>query len=286
MLTLSSALKGELETRLPENSEPSSFSPCFLRDVGWIIDSDCKINITFISSVTNCYNTWGYFIYDSTNPPKNWKDIEDLIVVFPNATEVDVVIGGGLDIGDTMQLVYQYDVNVDSLGRNCVVPKNVTFPEGTGIGFFIFRDSWDTEVNSLKDADSFSKYFSLHELNSEESVEVENHRFMCFDSSSSSSGVFITAEDNAINPTTGDYNDIVVFASFDPFTALRKNTFCHHQDGTGPQSRFIHVYKKVYVDNNNGTVSEAVATLRIPHNADTRPNLPNYCNSKCRTKPG
>lgn len=46
---------------------------------------------------------------------------------------------------------------------------------------------------------------------------------------------------------------------------------------------FSYGYKKVYVTNNDGTVSEAVATLRIPNNADVRTNPSDYCSDKKRT---
>lgn len=42
-------------------------------------------------------------------------------------------------------------------------------------------------------------------------------------------------------------------------------------------------YKKVFVSNDEGLVSEAVATLKIPNDADIRNNLDGWCYSKQRT---
>lgn len=81
-----------------------------------------------------------------------------------------------------------------------------------------------------------------------------------------------------------DYNDVVLFVHFEPFQkSIRRNSFCHFDDHTKPIYNFLYAYKKVYYTNNDGTVSEAVATLRIPNNTEIRPNPMDYCGNKMRT---
>jgi hypothetical protein len=83
-------------------------------------------------------NSFGYFLYDITNPPKNINDIKRHYILIPNTKMLS------LSSTDTAQLVVESDVVAPSLDNYQVVsrPDNV-LKYGQAIGFFIIQNGWD-----------------------------------------------------------------------------------------------------------------------------------------------
>lgn len=273
-------LNNEINTLLPDGLDALVKNPSFIRDLGWVFVQSCKLNITFLKQNADYKNSFGYFIYDLSNPPKTVNDIEDLILIFPNCKEhvSSSVDDGALWQGDTMQLAFKYDVSINSEGLEIATPTDVVFPAGKAISFFMVQDGWYPLDKMVVGG---TKFFSLQDLNWE---PFWKHHFISI-TSTLTDGIFVTVEDQTNFSGDRDFNDVVVFATVDPVSAIRYDTYCHQVTKNNPPAlgNCTLGYKKVFTNNIDGTISEAVATLRIPNDADVRSNPEEFCPQKKRT---
>lgn len=269
-------MNSEISEIFPENENILAKHPEYVQDIGFVILDECKIKLSFLSEGAGYLNSWGYFIYDAASPPVSESDINDLVLVFPNASRDGS--GGKMKKGDTIELAYEYNVSVES-GLNIATPTNLKFPAGKAIAFFIYIGGWNT---TFKKVTGTRKFFSLSGLNTLE-TGANKHHFMAVDSSKSDSAIYITVEDVLMDSSDKDFNDVVVVATVDPIDSIRYDSYIHRIIANNPPSDFIYGYKKVFFNNPDlWSVSEAVATLRIPKNADIRDNH-HFCTQKKRT---
>jgi hypothetical protein len=78
------------------------------------------VSVTFLNEGAGYRNSLGYFIYDPNNPPNEFTDISEHIIIFPNASKPS---DGSMGQGDTVDLGIQLSA-------------------GQAIGFFIIPNGW------------------------------------------------------------------------------------------------------------------------------------------------
>ncbi|RHJ91694.1 LruC domain-containing protein [Parabacteroides bouchesdurhonensis] len=110
------------------------------------VTENAELKLYFLNSDTKAKNIFGYYIYDTENPPTTLKDIENsTVVAFPNAKiivkgENKTTYKGGLMQGEAIQLRYFKD------GKD----QGTTFPAGVSIGFILYNEGYKPADGSLK----------------------------------------------------------------------------------------------------------------------------------------
>ena len=84
------------------------------------LDGYMTVEITFLNEGAGYRNSFGYFIYDPTNPPQSYNDIAEHVIVFPNASKP---ADGEMTQGDSVDL-------------------NVQLTAGQALGFFVIPNGW------------------------------------------------------------------------------------------------------------------------------------------------
>lgn len=130
------------------------------------------VDITYLTSDTTYRNCFGYIVHEGISPPSKWEDVQEIVIIFPNASSE------ALESSDTVELMYEYEINIDAEGRNIASPKNPVFPAGKAVSFFFLQDGWDSDTNSVN---SDTKCASLFDLNTSDN-DFERYRILSFSS--------------------------------------------------------------------------------------------------------
>jgi LruC domain-containing protein len=148
-----------------------------------------EVFITFIHEGAGYKNSFGYFTYDTNNPPTSVFDISETIV-FPNLSFPHLTNGHRLSIG--------------------------THPAGTSIGFFIAANGfwYDTGVKPF----AVPYYYSLKDLNPDPTDELRRHNVLLFDDEVDE--IIIGFEDLPRSWGDNDFNDAVFTVKSTPETAI------------------------------------------------------------------
>jgi LruC domain-containing protein len=102
-----------------------------------VLNQSGQVWMTFIHEGAGYKNSVGYYLYDSTNPPRTVNDIKTrMVIAYPNASFTNS--GGGLSTGKRIQLRH-YDPSQPA-GQQW----SDTFPAGTGIGWFLVANGWNS----------------------------------------------------------------------------------------------------------------------------------------------
>lgn len=149
--------------------------------------------ITFVSEGASYMNTLGYYTYQTGNEPTSVYDIDDVTLVFPNASALGS--SGGLKSGDKVKL-----------GR---------FAAGTSIGFVLIQNAWTGNGVSTGNA----KFYSDYKLNPESRTSNKKHSVMLYDDVHKL--YLVGFEDiNRENGSDNDFNDLVFYASSTPLSTI------------------------------------------------------------------
>jgi LruC domain-containing protein len=149
--------------------------------------------ITFVSEGAGLLNSLAYYTYPTGSAPTSNFDIDNVTLVFPNTSAVGSA--GGLKPGDKVKI-----------GR---------FNAGTSIGFVLLQNAWTgTGVST-----STVKFYSDYKLNPETTIATKKHTVTLYDDVHK---VFLMGfEDlNRQTESDNDFNDLVVYASSNPVTAI------------------------------------------------------------------
>lgn len=179
-----------LNASLPENYSILTNQPEFLEEdltANLNLSSQADVWLTFVHEATNARNAIGYYTYPTGQKPAAVEDIQDLTVVFPNASFSKS--GGKLVTGSKVHLG--------------------TFPAGTSIGWFLVPDGWNATAKTVDWKEQMK--FSDKHLNTFAPEGFHQHTVLLKDPAS---GKFIIGMEDQSRPNTdGDFNDVVLYAT-------------------------------------------------------------------------
>lgn len=182
----------DLTNTLPEYISVPLNNPYLL---GTNMDHDYKLGcnstvyVTFLHEGAGQTNVLGFYTYDINNPPASPDDIDDITVIFPNASYAGGGGGGGLQTGDK--------VNIG------------TFPENTAIGWVLIADGWQGSVT-----DGVHYYYSNKSFNHEANPNLKQHSLLFRDPGRELT--ILSFEDVDRQYADEDFNDCVFYISTSP----------------------------------------------------------------------
>ena len=167
-----------------------------------IVDADftgvMTVDITFLNEGAGYRNAFGYFLFDPDNPPATYTDIEEHVLIFPNASKPPQ---GELVQGHT-------------------VPLNISLTAGQGLGFFVVPNGWsysgsDGNVSGLGPWNQ--PFYSLPSLNPEP-IALQAHNVAFYDAVND---FFVFGFDDQHRARgDNDFNDILVSIAATPIYAI------------------------------------------------------------------
>ncbi|MEO5910239.1 MAG: LruC domain-containing protein [Pelobium sp.] len=197
---VSAGLLSYINASLPNNvdlrvAHPEYLSSLAIRNLNVVERGE--VFITFVAEGAGYLNSLGYYTYPTGFPPTTKQDISTVKYIFPNAS--DGSSGGGLSAGSKV-----------SLGM---------FDPGTTIAFVLLSDSWDGGAKVVKSGNT--KFYSDDAYNSESDANLKIHSVLLNYGAESSYviGFEDTDRSNGSN-SDHDFNDLVLYASANPLTAL------------------------------------------------------------------
>ncbi|WP_345953177.1 LruC domain-containing protein [Mucilaginibacter sp. PAMB04168] len=157
------------------------------------ITATSDVWITFVSEGAGYANSLAYYTYPTNTPPQSVYDVDNATLVFPNASSYGS--GGGLKAGDKVKI-----------GR---------FSAGTSVGFVLIQNAW----NGSGVLTGNTKFYSDYKLNPEIRTSNKKHSVTLWDDVHK---LFLMGfEDiNRENGSDQDFNDLVVYATSNPVTAI------------------------------------------------------------------
>ena len=155
--------------------------------------------ITFVHEGSDWTNALGFYTYNLSTPPTKIADISSITMVFPNVSYCGS--GGGLTSGDKVKI-----------GR---------FPAGTGIGFVLFANAFNTTKGTVEDGNY--AHFSHEALNIETKAELRRHLIAFNDPTTNRLLLSFEDIDRANSSCDEDFNDVIFFASSNSVKAISKD---------------------------------------------------------------
>ncbi|MBS7566997.1 LruC domain-containing protein [Mucilaginibacter sp. Bleaf8] len=191
------SLLSYINASLPEGSALTKTHPEYLSNTAMPdlnVTATSDVWITFVSEGAGLLNSLGYYTYPTNNPPASAADISKITLIFPNSSAVGSA--GGLNSGDKVKL-----------GR---------FSAGTSIGFVLLQNAWSTTSGVIT---TTVKFYSNPKFNPETTAATQKHTVTLYDDVHK---LFLMGfEDlNRQTESDNDFNDLVVYASSNPVTAI------------------------------------------------------------------
>ena len=192
---ISQDLLDVVNSSLPESYPVPVYNTQYLND-DLIADvqlrEEAEVWITFVHEGAGWRNALGFYTYALDNAPQSVQDIEELKIIFPNAS----FAGGGGNL---------YSGNKVSLG---------TFPANTGIGWFLVPNAWNgTEVTEPAGVKYSNKNF-----NTFTTAEFRQHTVLLKDNIREI--LLLGIEDTSRPGGDNDFNDAVFYVSANPYSAI------------------------------------------------------------------
>jgi Domain of unknown function (DUF4842)/Domain of unknown function (DUF4114) len=161
-----------------------------------VLTAKAEIWVTFVHEGAGYRNSLGYYSYPTNNPPTNAAEINDLHIIFPNASFQGS--GGGLRTGDKILLD--------------------TFEAGTTVAWFLVPNGWNGSTQRVVDGQNTIRY-SNNAFNTFTSAAYRQHIVTLLDPAREL--LLVGFED--LNRPSGDndFNDAVFYATASPFSAIQ-----------------------------------------------------------------
>lgn len=184
-----------LSLHLPERQNNLENHPEYFSDYPTTVylEEEAEVTITFVSEGAGYTNVLGYYYYDADNPPASVDDLDNLTVIFPNASAAGS--GGNLTPGNTM-----------SLG---------TFPANTVIGYFLLSNGW----NNGEITTGLYQIYSNTEFN----TDGFQQSLLLYDIECAK--IILAFEDIEISGGDKDFNDVIFTVKAEPETAINTDNF-------------------------------------------------------------
>ncbi|WP_240755199.1 LruC domain-containing protein [Pedobacter sp. SYP-B3415] len=204
---IDASLLSYINASLPEGKPLTQTHPEYLTSTAQsnivVTQNNTEIFITFVSEGADYKNTLGWYSYPTNNPPSQATGstlenaIDKVTMVFPNASAYGS--GGGLKPGNKV-----------SLGK---------FNAGTTIALVLIQNAWTS--NGIQTGNT--KFYTDSKFNPESTTALRKHSVMLYDDQHD---LFVLGFED-VNRTAGsgsdnDFNDLVVYATATPSTAVSK----------------------------------------------------------------
>lgn len=260
---ISNAVLNEVNTKLPERKFLFNSHPEWIKDNTLILLDQCQIKVTFIDEGAGYQNGFGYYFYETVNPPSKVSDIEDVYIIFPNASKLGG--GGYLQAGDTMQLAYEF--NTLTVGNLIIgTPTNYTFPENISIGFVIFANGWKSSTQNVNK--NAKRYFTDSRFNPERAEWLKRHTSLVKLNTEPLLVMGIEDLPRDKSYCDHDFNDLVVIIELDDIDSLSEESYGKDSENiNNPPTEFKVGYKKAFAnvqENSEDKITEVIITLYIP----------------------
>jgi LruC domain-containing protein len=199
---IDASLLSYINASLPEGTPLSTTHPDYLNNKVNTINITAKADVwvTFVSEGAGFQNTLAYYTYDTNNPPSRssggtlFGGIDKITYVFPNASGTGS--GGGLKSGDKVKLG--------------------TFDAGTTVAFVLFQNAWTGSGVTT----SAPKFYSQNDFNPENTNALRQHSVVLYDDVHKL--YLMGFEDQNRTSSDNDFNDLVIYATSNPITAINK----------------------------------------------------------------
>lgn len=223
--TVSSDLLDEVNTELSEGTTVVDKHPDWIKKSDIITTDNCEITLTFVNEGAGYKNALSYYVYDLDDPPTRFHDVEDIYIIFPNASKNGS--GGQMNTGDTVQLAYEVLSYTTDNNKRYATSLNYTFPANKGISFVIHANRWQnngTEQAFL--SVGHLMYSSDPVLNPEPTNSLKNH-FVNFQSSVEPEKIIYGVEDTLRTRAwcDHDFNDLTFYLTPTPMSAVSPKSY-------------------------------------------------------------
>ncbi len=159
--------------------QPSYFASGVVTDL--TIKEDTDLTVSFYSESAGWKNTLGYYVYDQNNPPASVSEVQNMTVLFPNASAKGK--GGGLVQGDKI----------------CIT----NLKAGQVVGFFLVAQGWkDNQATS-----GIYTHYSTVDLNVDRAEQHRQANLLL--STGENSPIILGFEDIKLPGGDQDYDDAV-----------------------------------------------------------------------------
>ena len=228
--TINQKIIDEIDNELSESSKNGGVTS---NHSDWIKKSDivtsnqCEIKLTFIKEGAGYKNALSYYIYDLDDPPTRFSDINDVYIIFPNASSLNS--GGKMVAGDTMKLVFNVTSHTKVNGNMYADTVDYKFPANVGISFVVHSNQWKSGGSSGTGnlAMGHLMYSSDPILNPEHDPDLKQH-FVNFRSYADPSKVIYGVEDIRRDRSwcDHDFNDLCFYVTPTPTNAF--DEYCYN----------------------------------------------------------
>lgn len=192
---LSASLPEQMDIR---KTSPSSITNDTAANLHMVEEGD--VTVTFLHEGAGYRNSFGYFVYDTKNPPKSITEIQEKIV-FPNTSFSGS--GGnsrGLKSGDSLML-----------GR---------FQAGQSLGFVIVSDGFDSSKGVKANLDKGRIFTTLSSLNPEADPALKAHTVLLYDEATQQAVLGLEDMPRDTGSCDHDFNDVIFTLRANPPEAV------------------------------------------------------------------
>ena len=189
---IDASMINDINATIPEGQNGPVINPTLyatLNRSNLILLQACDIWVSFAHEGTSYTNSFGFYKFNTNNPPNNVASIDTIRIIFPNVSFTGS--GGGLNQGNKVKIG--------------------TFPAGTEIGWVILADGFKNGTIT----NGKGKYYSDKNLNPETNASYRQHAMLCNDLGR---GKFLLGfEDRKRDgESDNDFNDNVFYITASP----------------------------------------------------------------------
>ncbi|WP_397302632.1 DUF4114 domain-containing protein [Nonlabens ulvanivorans] len=189
---------------LPEGYPVPTYNPHYITsgyETDIIVESLADIWVTFVSEGAGYKNVLGFYTYDITNPPTTRPTASEITIIFPNVSAL--YSGGGLQTGDKVKIG--------------------TFPAGTGIGWVLLANAWNSSTAAVGTAQW--DLFSNPSFNPEAQADLQYHNVLLQDPENER--IILGFEDirRDYGSCDNDFNDAIFYVTANLYTALKTSNY-------------------------------------------------------------
>ena len=223
--SVSTQLINEINNTLSESKSITETHPDWIKKADIKTVKDCEIQITFVGEQAGYKNALSYYVYDPTDPPTRFQDIDNIYIIFPNASKVGS--GGLMSPGDTIKLAYEVTSSELISNKRYATTLDYLFPANKCISFVIHANRWkNNNTNYAYLATNHWMYSSDPVLNGENQENLKQH-FVAFKSESEPDKIIYGCEDimRTHSNCDHDFNDLLYYVTPTPFNAIDTSSY-------------------------------------------------------------
>ena len=199
---------------LPESFPVPIYNPHYISsgyDTDIIVQEDAEVFVTFVAEGAGYKNVLGFYTYDVNNPLDRAPYDHEITIVFPNVSAK--WSGGSLVAGNKVKLG--------------------SFEAGTGIGWVLLANAWQSEVTW-----GLWQLYSNPDFNPEAQEDLRYHNVLLNDPVNER--IILGFEDirRDYGSCDQDFNDALFYISANPYSALETRNYADVDSATKVNSAY------------------------------------------------